>query len=64
MTVTVPAALYSWRMLSFVDNVPEGDFYLAALAVDGTRRGEGIGTVLLEHTLERARSAGSERIVL
>lgn len=60
----IPAALYSWRLLSFVDAVPEGDFYLSALAVDGTRRGEGIGTTLLEHTLERARSAGSKRIVL
>lgn len=60
----IPAALFGWRLMSFVDTVPDGDFYLAALAVDGTRRGEGIGTVLLEHTLDRARSAGSKRIAL
>ena len=60
----IPAVLFGWRVMSFVDTVPDSDFYLAALAVDGTRRGEGIGTALLEHTLERARAAGSERIVL
>ncbi len=60
----IPAVLFGWRVMSFVDTVPEGDFYLAAIAVDGTHRGEGIGTVLLDHTLDRARSAGSERTVL
>ena len=60
----IPFALFGWRLMSFMDTVPEGDFYLVALAVDGTRRGEGIGTVLLEDTLERARSAGAERLVL
>ncbi len=60
----IPAVLFGWRVMSFADTVPEGDFYLAALAVDATRRGEGIGTVLLEDTLERARAAGSKRLVL
>ena len=43
----IPAVVLGWRVMSFIDTVPESDFYLAALAVDATRRGEGIGLSLI-----------------
>jgi ribosomal protein S18 acetylase RimI-like enzyme len=55
---------FSRRMLSFIDVVPEGDFYVRALAVDGGYRGGGIGTILLESLEDRARDAGSSRLAL
>jgi ribosomal protein S18 acetylase RimI-like enzyme len=41
-----------------------GDFYLACVAVDEKSRGLGIGTFILEHSLELARDEGMQRAVL
>jgi ribosomal protein S18 acetylase RimI-like enzyme len=51
-------------MKRFIKTVPEGDYYLQAVAVDDQNRGSGIGTTLLDYFEERARSAGCSRIVL
>ncbi len=48
-------------MKRFIKMVPEGDYYLQAVAVDDKHRGSGIGTTLLDHSENRARSAGSSR---
>ena len=52
------------RLFRFIDTVPEGDYYLQAIAVVPDARGRGIGTMLLGGVEDRARAAGSERLVL
>ena len=52
------------RMFRFLDTVPDGDFYVRALAVDPAHRCAGIGTALLGSLEDQARSAGSSRLVL
>ena len=54
----------SSRMLTFIDQIPERDFYLRSIAVDPDRRGMGIGSVLLERLTEAGVVAGSERLAL
>lgn len=54
----------SRRLLSFIDTIPEGDFYVRAVAVDRTHRGIGIGTLLIHSIEDAARSAGSGRVAL
>jgi ribosomal protein S18 acetylase RimI-like enzyme len=46
--------------------VPEEDgvLELAKMAVDKSERGKGLGNILLEKTLERARDMGAHKIVL
>jgi ribosomal protein S18 acetylase RimI-like enzyme len=51
-------------MKTFIKTVPEGDYYLLAVAVDDQYRGSGIGTALLDYSEETGRSAGCARIVL
>ena len=48
----------------FIDTVPNGDYYLQAVAVDDQHRGAGIGSTLLDYSEDRARVAGCTRIVL
>jgi ribosomal protein S18 acetylase RimI-like enzyme len=48
----------------FIKTVPDGDYYLQAIAVDDQYRGSGIGTTLLDHSEEIARTEGCSRIVL
>jgi ribosomal protein S18 acetylase RimI-like enzyme len=48
----------------FIKTVPDGDYYLQAVAVDDQYRGSGIGTMLLDHSEEIAQAAGCRRIVL
>lgn len=48
----------------FIDTVPDGDYYLQAVAVDDQHRGAGIGSTLLDYSEDRARVAGCTRIVL
>ena len=50
-----------WRVL---DTVAEGDSYLLAIAVDAALRGEGVGSILIDATEEKARAAGSQRLAL
>jgi ribosomal protein S18 acetylase RimI-like enzyme len=51
-------------MKRFIETVPDGDYYLLAVAVDGQYRGSGIGSTLLDYSEETARTAGCARIVL
>ncbi|NNC78587.1 MAG: GNAT family N-acetyltransferase [Acidimicrobiales bacterium] len=51
-------------VLQFLEHVPEGDFYLQAVAVDDHQRGSGIGTMLIDHIEARAKESGCSRLVL
>lgn len=52
------------RTLQFMATVPDGDFYVRAVAVDPAHRGAGIGTSLLSALEETARVGGSGRLAL
>jgi ribosomal protein S18 acetylase RimI-like enzyme len=52
------------RVLQFIETVPDGDFYLQAVAVDDDRRGHGIGSMLIDQLEEFGRAQGCTRIVL
>ena len=68
------AGIRAWRisaistvargLFRFLETVPDGDFYLMAVAVDPEQRGLGIGSELIAHMEQRARDAGATRIVL
>lgn len=64
----VPRLVSTWMVaypvLRFMDRVPAGDWYLQAVAVDPARRGEQIGTTLLDHAETLARHSGASRLVL
>lgn len=51
-------------VLRFLDHVSNGDFYLQAVAVDDDQRGQGIGSLLIDHMEATARAEGCSRIVL
>ena len=51
-------------LLRFLDNLPDGDFYLQAIAVDPRARGGGVGSALINFIEERARSVGSSQLTL
>jgi ribosomal protein S18 acetylase RimI-like enzyme len=51
-------------MKRFIKTVPDGDYYLQAVAVDDQYRGSGIGSILLDHAEETAHTALCARIVL
>jgi len=51
-------------MKRFIKTVPDGDYYLLAVAVDDQHRGSGIGSMLLDYSEEAGRAAGCGRIVL
>jgi len=51
-------------MKRFIKTVPDGDYYLLAVAVDDEYRGFGIGSTLLDDSEKTARAAGCTRIVL
>lgn len=50
-----------WRAL---DRLADGDFYLLAIAVEESVRGQGVGSMLLDAVEERARAAGAKRLSL
>jgi ribosomal protein S18 acetylase RimI-like enzyme len=52
------------RVFRFIETVPDGDFYLQAVAVDDDQRGNGIGSVLIDHVENTARAHDCDRIVL
>ena len=51
-------------LLRFIDTVPEGDYYLQAIAIDDDHRGQGIGSRLLDHAEGIARESGCRRFTL
>lgn len=51
-------------MKRFIKSVPDGDYYLLAVAVDSQYRGAGIGSKFLDYSEGRAHAAGCTRIVL
>ena len=51
-------------MKRFITAVPDGDYYLQAVAVDDQYRGSGIGSTLLDYSEETGRAAACARIVL
>ena len=60
----ISAWLLALRLFRFMDRVPEGDWYLQAVAVDETQRGLGIGSLLLDHAERIAAAAGAQIILL
>jgi GNAT superfamily N-acetyltransferase len=51
-------------LMRIIDTTVDGDYYVQAIAVDETLRGEGLGSVLLDAIEARARAAGSKRLAL
>lgn len=51
-------------MIRVLDTVPDGDFYLLSLAIDGDHRGQGIGSALMEAMAQRALGIGAKRFAL
>jgi GNAT superfamily N-acetyltransferase len=51
-------------LLRIIETIPDDDFYLVTMIVDGNLRGTGVGSMLLDHIEERARALGSARIAL
>ncbi|MGB9374647.1 MAG: GNAT family N-acetyltransferase [Jiangellales bacterium] len=56
--------MVAYPVLRFMDRVPAGDWYLQTVAVDPARRGQQIGSALLDHGEMLARASGSSRLVL
>lgn len=54
----------SRRMLTFIDTIPMGDFYVRGLAVDAEHRCAGVGNLLLGALERSARAVGSSRLAL
>ena len=52
------------RVVRFINHVPDGDFYLRALAVDPAHRSAGIGTSLIGAVEDAGRAAGCHRLAL
>lgn len=50
--------------IRIIDTIPDGDFYLLAMAVDRKLRGKGIGSVLMDGTERHAVKSGSARLAL
>jgi ribosomal protein S18 acetylase RimI-like enzyme len=51
-------------MKTFIKTIPEGDYYLLAVAVDDQYRGSGIGSTLLDYSEQTGRVAGCARMAL
>ncbi len=60
----VAAWLLAARLFNFMDRLPEGDWYLQAVAVGEEYRGAGIGSLLLDHAEHAASAAGAHRLAL
>jgi ribosomal protein S18 acetylase RimI-like enzyme len=72
--------MFHFKNLSFIDalkfslidlkdnmvlaHLDEGDFYLAGVAVDEDFRGQGIGSLILDHGIGMAKKRGFRRVVL
>lgn len=51
-------------LMRIIDSIADGDFYLQAIAVDTELRGDGVGSILMDSSEERARASGSTRLSL
>ena len=51
-------------MIRFMDDIPDGAFYIRAIAVDPDYRGKGVGSLLMNRMIDNARAAGAERLAL
>jgi len=51
-------------LMRIIDSIADGDFYLQAISVDTELRGDGVGSVLMDSSEERARASGSTRLSL
>jgi len=51
-------------IMRIIDSIADGDFYVQAIAVDTELRGDGVGSVLMDSSEERARASGSTRLSL
>ncbi len=51
-------------LLRIIDTIPDGDFYLQAIAVDKELESKGVGSILLDWIENRAIACGSARLVL
>ncbi len=58
------AWLLARGFFSFMDRVPEGDWYLQAIAVDPASRGFGIGSILFDHAERIAAEGNARRLAL
>ena len=54
----------SQRMLRFMNDIPDGDFYIRAIAVDPEYRDKGVGSRLMDHMIDKAGAAGASRLAL
>lgn len=52
------------RVFDFMDQLPDTDWYVQAVAVDPASRGLGVGSLLLDRAEQIARDCGSERVTL
>jgi ribosomal protein S18 acetylase RimI-like enzyme len=51
-------------LMRIIDSIADGDFYLQAIAVDTEFRGDGVGSILMDSSEERARASGATRLSL
>lgn len=51
-------------LFRILTSIPDGSFYLLAVAVGDQMRGRGVGSSLMDHAEERARRSGSSRLCL
>ncbi|MCU7828469.1 MAG: GNAT family N-acetyltransferase [Candidatus Thiodiazotropha sp. (ex Myrtea sp. 'scaly one' KF741663)] len=52
------------RLLQVLDTIKDKDFYIQAIAVDNTLRGEGIGSILFDFIENQAVISGSDHLSL
>ena len=51
-------------IMRIIDSIAHGDFYVQAIAVDSELRGDGVGSILMDSSEERAHASGSTRLSL
>ena len=51
-------------LMRIIDTIADGDYYLLSIAVDERLRGQGVGSLLIDHIEERAVTSGSARLSL
>ena len=51
-------------LMRIIDTIADGDYYLLSIAVDERFRGQGVGSLLIDHIEERAVVSGSARLSL